>query len=150
MLKQKIIDDMHAAMIAQDAPKLSTIRMLKSAIQYFEIQKGGAGYEASDEDVIDVIGKEIKKRREAIELYKKGNRQELADKEKAELETLQQYLPEQLSDGEVKKLVEDAITKSGATTISDMGKVMGILMPQVKGKADSQMVSNLVREKLST
>src|SRR3989344_9469727 len=120
MLKQKIIDDMHAAMIAQDAPKLSTIRMLKSAIQYFEIQKGGAGYEASDEDVIDVIGKEIKKRREAIELYKKGNRQELADKEKAELETLQQYLPEQLSDGEVKKLVEDAITKSGATTISDM------------------------------
>ena len=150
MLKQKIIDDMHAAMIAQDAPKLSTIRMLKSAIQYFEIQKGGAGYEASDEDVIDVIGKEIKKRREAIELYKKGNRQELADKEKAELETLQQYLPEQLSDGEVKKLVEDAITKSGATTISDMGKVMGILMPQVKGKADSQMISNLVREKLST
>jgi len=149
MLKQKIIDDMHAAMIAQDAPKLSTIRMLKSAIQYFEIQKGGAGYEASDEDVIDVIGKEIKKRREAIELYKKGNRQELADKEKAELETLQQYLPEQLSDDEVKRLVEDSITKSGASTMSEMGKVMGILMPQLKGKANSQMVSNLVRKKLN-
>lgn len=150
MLKQKIADDMRAAMIAQDAQKLSTLRMLKSAIQYFEIQKGGAGYEATDEDVVDVIGKEVKKRRESIELYEKGNRPELADKEKTEITVLQSYLPQQIPKDEVKKLVDEAIAKTNATTMADMGKVMGVLMPQVKGKTDSQLVSNLVREKLST
>lgn len=149
MLKQKIQDDLKDAMMAKDEAKLSAIRMLKSALQYYEIQKGGAGYEATDEDVIDVIGKEIKKRKESIELYEKGNRQELADKEKAEVEVLQNYLPEQMSEDEVKLLVEEAVKQTGASSMQDMGKVMGVLMPKVKGKADTTLVSNLVRQKLS-
>lgn len=149
MLKQKIQDDLKTAMLAKDEVKLSTVRMLKSAIQYFEIQKGGAGYEATDEDVIDVIGREIKKRRESIEMYEKGARQELADKEKGELEILQTYLPEQLSEVEIRKLVDEVISATGATTMQDMGKVMGALMPSTKGKADGNLVSNLVREKLA-
>ena len=148
MLKDRIQDDMKQAMVARDEEKLSTIRMLKSAIQYFEIQKGGAGYEASDEDVVEVVGREIKKRRESIEMFEKGGRQELADKEKSELEILQTYLPEQLSEEEIRKLVEEAISQTGATTISDMGKVMGFLSPKTKGKADGSLVSTIVKEKL--
>lgn len=149
MLKDKLQDDMKAAMIAHDETKLSTIRMLKSAIQYYEIQKGGAGYEATNEDVIDVIGKEIKKRKESIELYKQGNRPEAAQKEADELQVLESYLPEQMSEDEVRLLVKDAIDQTGASSPQDMGKVMSILMPKVKGKADSTMVSNVVRESLS-
>lgn len=148
MLKDKIQEDLKGAMRAKDEERLSTIRMLKSAIQYYEIQKGGAGYEATDEDIVEVLGREIKKRRESIELYEKGQRQELADKEKRELETLQAYLPEQMSEDAIRKLVADIINQTGATTIADMGKVMGALMPQTKGKADGQLVSAIVKEKL--
>jgi len=149
MLKDKIQEDLKQAMLAKEVEKLSTIRMLKSALQYFEIHKGGAGYEATDEDVMDVIGREIKKRRESIEMYEKGGRQELADKEKLELEILQTYLPEQMTEEEVQVLVNEAITQTGAKTMQDMGKVMGALMPKTKGKADGQLVSSVVREKLS-
>lgn len=148
-LKDIIQEDMKVAMLAKDEARLSTIRMLKSAVQYYEIQKGGAGYTATDEDVVEVVGREIKKRKESIEMYIKGNRQELADKETLEMETLKAYLPEQMSEEDVKKLIDDAIASSGATTMQDMGKVMGILSPQIKGKADGGMVSTLVREKLN-
>ena len=170
-LKDKIQEDLKQAMIAKDELKLSTIRMLKSAVQYHEIQKGadrapaqaldegpvrrerdsgGEGrYEATDEDVIEVIGREVKKRNEAIELYKKGGRNELADKEQKELEILKAYLPEQMSEGEIRKLVEEAIVRTGASGVQDIGKVMGTLIPKVKGRADSSFVSTLVKEKLS-
>ncbi len=150
MLKDKIQEDMKAAMLAKEEDKLSTIRMLKSALQYYEINKGGADYSATDEDVLDVIGKEIKKRRESIELYEKGGRPELAEKEKKELVVLSSYLPEQMSEEEVKKLVEEAVSSTGATGMQDMGKVMGALMPKVKGKADAGLVSNLVKSKLTS
>ncbi|OGH16566.1 MAG: glutamyl-tRNA amidotransferase [Candidatus Levybacteria bacterium RIFCSPHIGHO2_02_FULL_40_18] len=150
MLKDKIQEDLKQAMVAKDELRLSTIRLLKSAIQYHEIQKGGAGYGATDEDVIEVIGREIKKRNEAIELYKQGGRNELAEKEQKELEILKSYLPEQMSEDEVRKLVEEAISSIGASGIQDMGKVMGALMPKVKGKADGTLVSNIVREALSS
>lgn len=150
MLKDKIQGDLKQAMIARDELRLSTIRMLKSALQYFEIQKGGAGYSATDEDVIEVVGREIKKRRESIEMFEKGGRQELADKEKKELEILQTYLPEQLTEEEIRKLVDEAIAQTGATQMSDMGKVMGFLSPKTKGKADGGMVSSIVREKLNS
>lgn len=148
MLKDKLQEDIKAAMIAHDEEKLSTLRMLKSALQYAEIAKG-LDYAATDEDVIDVIGKEVKKRREAIDLYEKGGRPELAEKEKKELEVLQGYLPEQMSEDEVKALVDEAVSNTGASSMQDMGKVMGTLMPRVKGKADAGMVSNLVRQKLT-
>lgn len=149
MLKDKIQEDLKSAMLAKDEDKLSTIRMLKSALQYYEIQKGGAGYSANDEDVLDVVGKEIKKRREAIEMFVKGGRQESADKEKKELELLQSYLPEQMSEDEIRSLVEETVTTLGASTMQDMGKVMGALSQKTKGKADGQLVSSIVREKLS-
>lgn len=148
MLKDKIQNDLKDAMVAKDEARLSTIRMLKSAIQYFEIQKGGAGYEASDEDVTEVVGREIKKRRESIEMFEKGGRQELANKEKQELETLQTYLPEQISEDEIRKIIDDAIASTGASTVQDMGKVMGIVSIQTKGKAEGSLVSSIVREKL--
>ncbi len=148
MLKNKLNEDMKTAMVAKDTEKLSTIRMLKSAIQYFEIQKG-VGYEATDEDVMEVIGREVKKRRESIELYEKGDRQELADKEKQELEQLQTYLPEQMGEDEIRQIVKGAIESTGATSMQDMGKLMGAIMPQVKGKADGNLVNKIVREALS-
>lgn len=150
MLKDTIQEDLKQAMLSKDEEKLSTIRMLKSALQYFEIQKGGANYQATDEDVIEVVGREIKKRRESIEMFEKGGRQELADKEKNELTILQTYLPEQLSEEEIKKMVQDAILETKATTMADMGKVMGVLSPKTKGKADGGFVSSKVREKLNS
>ena len=149
MLKDKVQEDLKQAMIAKDELRLSTIRMLKSAIQYHEIQKGGAGYEATDEDVIEVIGREVKKRNEAIELYKKGGREELAQKEEKELEILKTYLPEQMSEDEIRKLVDEAIFSTDASSMQDMGKVMGALIPKVKGRADATLVSNLVHEQLA-
>jgi uncharacterized protein YqeY len=148
MLKATIQEDLKDAMLAKDENRLSTVRMLKSALQYFEIQKG-AGYSATDEDVIEVVGREIKKRKESIELYEKGGRPELAEKEKRELEILQKYLPEQMSEDEIRKLIDEAINQTGASSIQEMGKVMGMLAPQIKGKADGGMVSMIVREKLS-
>lgn len=147
MLSDKLQEDIKTAMLARDEEKLSTLRMLKSAIQYTEINKG-LDYKATDEDILGVIEKEVKKRREAIDLYVKGGRQELADKEKRELDTLQTYLPEQLTEDEIKKLVDEAITSTNASSMQDMGKVMGTLMSSVKGKADAGMVSTLVRSKL--
>jgi len=150
MLKDRIQEDLKAAMIAKDAEKLSAIRMLKSAIQYYEIQKGGAGYEATDEDVMDVVAKEIKKRRESIEMYKQGGREESAVSEQKEVEVLESYLPEQMGEDEVRSFVKEAVEQTGATGPQDMGKVMGALMPKVKGKADGTLVSNLVKELLTT
>ena len=148
MLKHKIQEDLKAAMIAKDELKLSTIRMLKSALQYYEIQKG-AGYGATNDDVVEIISHEIKKRNEAIDLYRKGGRDELAQKEEKELEILKAYLPEQMSEDEIRKLVQEAISFTGASSMQEMGKVMGTLMPKVKGKADASLVSNIVREQLS-
>ena len=149
MLKDKIQEDLKAAMIAKDAPRLSAIRMLKSAIQYFEIAKGGADYAATDEAVMEVVGKEIKKRKESIELYKQGGRPESAENEQKEVDILQAYLPEQMGEEEVRKLVKQAVEQTGALTPADMGKVMSSLMPKLKGQADGTLVSNLVREELN-
>lgn len=150
MLKQQIQEDLKSAMLAKDEAKTSTLRMIKSALQYYEIQKGGAGYEATDEDVLETIAKEAKKRQESIEMYKSGNRHDLVDKETKELEVLRSYLPKQMSEEEIKNLVQEAIAQTGATGMQDMGKVMGVLMSKVKGKADGGLVSKIVKEKLQT
>lgn len=149
MLKDQLQEDLKTAMKARDEVTVSTLRMLKSAIGYYEIQKGGAGYTATDEDVMTVINTQVKQRRDSIEQYQNAGRQELADKEITELEVLKKYLPEQMGEEEIRQLVDDAVTQSGATSAADMGKVMGILMPKVKGKADGNLVSKIVRERLS-
>lgn len=148
MLKQQLRDELKDSMFAKDELRTSVLRMLISAITYFEIQKGGAGYEATDEDVMTVIDKQVKQRRDSIEQFEKAGRQELADKEKAEMAILEKYLPEQMGEEEVRVLVKEAIEQTGATTPQDMGKVMGALMPKTKGKADGTLVSRIVRELL--
>lgn len=150
MLKKKLQEELKQSMLARNVLKTSVLRMLLSALNYYEIQKGGAGYEATDEDVLTVIQKEAKQRRDSIEEFKKANRMELVDKETKELEMLQAYLPRQMSEEEIKSLVKDSINQTGAKTIADMGKVMGILMPKVKGKADGGLVSKIVKESLTS
>lgn len=157
MFKQKLKDDLMQSLLAKDEVKKSTLRLLLSAIGYYEIQKGlprrvkagGAGYEANDEDVLAVLQKEAKQHRDSIDQFANANREELVEKEKKELEILESYLPAQMSEEEVKKLVAEAVAQTGATSAQEMGKVMGALMPKVKGKADGGLVSKMVRESLA-
>lgn len=149
MTKQQLKDELKQAMLARDTEKTSVLRMIISAIGYAEIQKGGAGYVATDEDVMAVIQKEAKQHRDSIEQFKNAGRLELVAKEESELKLLEAYLPSQMGEDEVRKLVIDAIVKSGATGATEMGKVMGVLMPQVKGKADGGLVSRIVKEELT-
>lgn len=148
MLKQQLKDQLKESMLAKDELRTQVLRFILSGITYYEINKGGAGYEATNEDVLAVIEKEVKQRKDSIEQFKTANRTDLVDKEAAELAILQTYLPEQMNEEEVKKLVDEAVATSGATTPQDMGKVMGILMPKVKGKADGSLVSKLVQKAL--
>lgn len=153
-LKEKIQEDLNSAIKSKREIETSTLRMLSAAILNKEKEKrykSGKSEDIplTDEEITEVVFNEVKKRKEAIELYEKGDRQELADKEKKEAEILQKYLPEQLTEEEVKKLVKEAIAKVGAKEQKDMGKVMAELMPQVKGKADGGLVSKVVKELLA-
>ena len=149
MNKQKLQENLRQSMLARTELKTSVLRMLISAINYYEIQKGGAGYQASDEDIMTVTQNQAKQRRDSIEQFKTAGRQELVDKETKELEILGAYLPEQMSEEEITKLVKEAISQTGATSMADMGKLMGALMPKIKGKADGNLVNKIVRENLS-
>lgn len=149
MLKHKLQEELKQAMLARNELKTSVLRLLLSAINYHEIQKGGAGYQATDEDIFSVIQKQIKSRKESIEQFQKGKRQDLADKETKELEILNSYLPKQIPEEELKLIIEETLKATGAKTIFDMGKVMGALLPKLKGRADLGLVSKIVKEKLS-
>ena len=146
MLYSKIKDDLSQAMLARDELKTSTLRMLISSLDYTKIEKNTD--ELEDKDVILVIQKELKKRVEAAAGFKSGGRDEQAQKEEAEGEVLKKYLPEQISDEELTKLVEVTINEVGASNVSDMGKVMGAVLGKVEGRADSSRVAGLVRGKL--
>lgn len=150
MDKQKLQEELKKSMLAKEELRTSVLRLLLSAINYYEIQKGGAGYEATPEDVLQVIQSQVKQRRDSIEEYKKAGRQELADKEQKELEILQNFLPEQMNESDVQKVVDETIAELKPTGMQDMGKVMGALGPKLKGKADMSFVSNLVRQRLSS
>ena len=149
MDKQQLQNDLKQSMLAKDVVKTSVLRMLISAINYYEIKKGGAGYVATPEDVLKVTQTQAKQRKDSIEQFEKADRPELAQKEKDELKILESYLPEQMSEDEVKKIVNETITETGATNMQDIGKVMGSLTPKLKDKADMGIVSKLVRENLS-
>ena len=146
MLKEQIEQNLVDAMKRHDDNTVSTLRMLKSAIKNGEIQKQK---EFDDADTTGVIQSQIKSRRDSVDLYKKGNRPELAEKEQAEIDILVKYLPEQMDENAVREIVKKAIAETGASGIQDMGKVMGKIMPEVKGKADGSMVSNIVKSELS-
>ena len=145
-LKDKVQEDLKTSLKARDEVRSLTLRMLLAAI----MNKEKEGKEVTEEQFLDVALFEAKKRREAKEAFLKGERPELAEKEQAELEILLPYLPEQLTEEEIKDLVQKAIEKIGATSIKDMGKVMGELAPQVKGKADGALVAKIVQEFLAS
>jgi len=144
-LKDQLKDTLKNAMKARDEITVSTIRMLNSSIKYKEIEKKA---ELTDEDVLGVLSTAAKQRREAVEQYEKGGRTELAEKEKAELAVIEGFMPKQLSEDEINKLVQESVAESGAEGPKDMGKVMKVLMPKVKGRADGKLVNELVKAAL--
>jgi len=133
------------ALKAKDEVRLSTLRLLSSAFNYEFIAKQ---HKLTEEEEIAVIQREVKRRRDAIEAYEKGGAADRAEKEKREMEILQEFLPEQLSDADLAKLVDEAVTETGAKSLSDMGKVMGQVMAKASGKADGGRVSALVKSRL--
>jgi uncharacterized protein YqeY len=150
-LKERIGADMTAAMKAGDKVRLSTVRMLRAKLQEAEVQarsKHGPDYVIDDERATEVIATYAKQRRESIESYRQGGRDDLAEKEEAELRLIQAYLPEQLGADELRGIVTAAVAESGASTMKDMGAVMKLVMPQVKGRADGKLVNTSVKEAL--
>ena len=141
-LKEQLTADMKDAMKNKEKDRLAVIRMVRGAIRQQEID---GQKELGDEDVIAVISKEVKMRRDSIEEFKKGAREDLVEKTQAEIDVLLPYLPAQLSEDEVRELVKAAVEQTGASTPKDMGKVMGVLMPKVKGRADGKMVNTIVK-----
>ena len=144
-MKAKIVADTKEAMRSKDKLKVSTLRLLLSEIKYAEIDKGG---ELDADEMIKAVLRELKKRREAIPQYRRGGREDLAAKEEAEAEILKAYLPEPMSEADLEALIEEAVRATGAAGPQEIGKVMGFLMPKVKGRADGAHVSAKVREKL--
>lgn len=159
-LKNKISDDLKLAMREKNTEKLSVLRMLSSSIKNREIEKKLKLIKANqsgnlddlavlnDEEILATISTEVKRRKDSIKQYEEGGRAELAQQEKKELDILAVYLPEQMGEEEIRKLVVDAIQKSGASSIKEIGKVMALLMPSIKGKADGNLVNNIVKELL--
>ena len=145
-MRERILNDLKTAMKNQDKETLSVIRMVKGSMQLEEIN---LKRELSDDEVIGVIAKEIKTRKDSIKEFIKGNRQDLVDATEREIKILEKYLPEQLTLEEVDSIIEDAIKSIEVKGMQDMGKIMGIVSPKVKGRADLGMVSSKVKEKLS-
>ncbi len=145
-LKHQVQQDMLNAMKAHDEIKLSALRMLKAAILKFEVS--GERKEATDQDVLSLIGKEIKSRRDSVEQFKAGNRPEMAEKEEKEIAVLLEYMPPQMSEEEVTKIAIAVVDELGAKSKADLGKVMGTVMARVKGMADGTMVNNVVKKLL--
>jgi uncharacterized protein YqeY len=145
-LKDQLDADLKASMREKDTVKLSVVRMLKSAIKYREIE---AMKPLDDAGVLQVITGEIKRHKDSIDQYRAGNRPDLVEKEEAEVAILLTWLPAQLSEGELRALVEAAVVKTGASGPRDMGTVMKALLPEVQGKADGRLVSELVKARLS-
>lgn len=146
-LKQKLANDLKQAMRSRDDVRRDVIRFTMAAIGNVEIAKQT---KLTDPDVLDVISKEIKKRHESIELFKKGNRQDLVDKEEAEIAVLQVYLPKQLTREEIAEEARQVIKEVGAQSPSDKGKVMSMLVPMLKGKADGRDINAVVTELLAS
>jgi hypothetical protein len=145
MLADNITKMIGEAMKAHDEVRLMTLRMLSSALNYGFIEKQ---HKLNEEEEMVVIKKEAKMRKDAIEAYEKAGAQDRADKEKAELKILQEFLPVEMSDEELSQLVSESVSQTGAKAISDMGKVIGMVMAKAKGKADGSKVAQMVKSKL--
>jgi uncharacterized protein YqeY len=145
-LKDVLMDDLKVAMRDKDKLRKSTITMLRAAIKQIEVDER---IELDDAAVIDIIVKQIKQKNNAIDEFRKGERQDLVDMTHEEIRILMNYMPEQLSEEAISEIVQEAIVKTGASSMKDMGKVMGIITDATKGKADGKIVADLVKKALS-
>ena len=146
-LKEQIVADVTVAMKAKDAARTSTLRMLKAAIVNRQIEKGG---ELDEEELLKLLRSQVKQRRDSVEQYQNGGRQDLVDKERAEIAVIEAYLPQAASQDEIDRAVAEAIAETGATSMKEMGAVMKAVMPRLAGKnADGKAVSEAVKTRLS-
>ncbi|MBD1371162.1 GatB/YqeY domain-containing protein [Hazenella sp. IB182357] len=145
-LQEQLTQDMKSALKNKEKTKLSVIRMLRSSIKKAEIDKRST---LGDDEVLDVIVKEVKQRRDSIREFEKAGRDDLVLNEQEEMKVLESYLPEQLSEEELRLIIQSAVSEVGATSRADLGKLMPVIMPQVKGKADGKKVNQIVMEFLS-
>jgi uncharacterized protein YqeY len=148
-LADQIMEDIKVAMKAKDTTSLTVLRALKSALKYAAIEQGGADAELSDTDALAVIRKQIKQRQDSIQSFVDGKRQDLADKEAAEIVVLEKYLPASLGDDEITALVAACIAEIGATSKKEMGAVMKLLQEKAAGRADNKLLSQKVMQSLS-
>ncbi len=144
-LAERLQEELHRALRAGDALRVSTIRLARAAIHNSSIERGR---DLTDPEIEEILGREMKRRREAIDAYAQGGRDDLVQKESLELAILSEYLPPALSEAELRALVTEAVAQSGARGPQDIGRVMGILMPKIKGRADGALVNRFVRELL--
>lgn len=145
-LKQRISDDMKAAMRAKDKARLGVIRLIQAAIKQREVDER---IELDDNAVLAILEKMIKQRRDSISQFEKGGRQDLADQESFEITILQEYMPAALSDDEINSIIDEVISQTGASTPKDMGKVMGAIKPRLQGRADMGAVSQQIKDRLA-
>lgn len=146
-LLSRLNDDMKTAMKAKDKESLQVIRMIKSSIQNEQIKEG---HDLTEEEELTVLSREMKQRRDSLHEFEEAGRDDLAEKVKSEIVIVEKYMPEQLSDEEIRQLVQEAITQTGASSMKEFGKVMGAIMPKVKGKADGNQVNAIVKELLQS
>lgn len=141
-LKQRLTDELKNAMKNKEQLRKNVITMIRSDIKQIEVDKR---VELSDEDIIEIISKQAKQRKDSIEEFRKGGRDDLAQQSEEELKVLMEYLPEQLSEEEIEAVIKEVITDTGATSMKDMGKIMASAMPKLKGRADGKIVNQIVR-----
>lgn len=145
-MRQTVLDDIIKAMKEKDKDTLSVLRMVKGAMQLEEIN---VKHELNDEEMTRIISKQIKTRKDSIVEFEKGNRQDLVDAVNSEISILERYMPEQMSEEDISKVIDEVFSKVNPTGPSDMGKIMGMISPLVKGKADMGLVNKLIKERLS-
>ncbi len=147
-LPDRIQADLTAAMKARDRDTVATLRLVVSAIRTLRVAEGHSG-EVTDAEAVDLLTREAKRRTEAAEAYAAAGRDDLAEKERHELAIIRRYLPEQLGEDELARIVDEAVAETGATAPSDLGRVMSAVMPRVRGRADGKQVNALVRDRLT-
>ena len=148
-LEQKVMVDLKNAMLAKDEKSLRSLRAIKAALINLKTSEGFSG-EVKEEDEIKLLQKLVKQRKESLEIYEKQNRNDLAEKEKVEIEVIEKFLPKQLTEEELKKAITSIIDETGATSQADMGKVMGMANRQLGGKADGKTIADIVKNILAT
>lgn len=146
-LLSRLNDDMKTAMKAKDKESLQVIRMIKSSIQNEQIKES---HDLTEDEELTVLSREMKQRRDSLHEFEEAGRDDLAEKVKSEIVIVEKYMPEQLSEDDIRQLVQEAITQTGASSVKEFGKVMGAIMPKVKGKADGNQVNAIVKELLQS